>query len=133
MRARALPQGESGSVWLPLAIKKIGNGDRGDLSPFGLNEIAVGLVDEDQHAEHRHVETEGGVLPVPVFRLPHGEPFAGDHHEAEIPDEKGEQERADGEGLGLVERGRGRVARLIQANGAARNKRPVMPSAMISA
>ncbi len=53
--------------------------------------LGIGLIDEDQHAEHRHIEAESGLLPVPGGRLPHGEPFAGNDHEAEIPDEEGEQ------------------------------------------
>ena len=56
----------------------------------GWGEIGVGQTDENEDAEHSHVEAEGGLLAVPGGGLPHGEPFTGHHHEAEEPDEKPE-------------------------------------------
>src|SRR4029079_10787557 len=66
-------------------------------------EVVIGQRHEDQYAEHRRVETESSLLSVPGLRLPHGEPFAGNHHEAEEPDKKGERGADDDERLGLVE------------------------------
>ena len=50
--------------------------------------VGVGLVDEDQHTDQRHVETESGLLPVPDLGLPHGEKLAADDLSAIIFDEK---------------------------------------------
>src|SRR3712207_7970952 len=58
-------------------------------------EIAVRLVDEDQHAENRHIEAEGGLLPVPGLGLPHQEPFSPDDHEAEEPDQRSEEHTSE--------------------------------------
>jgi hypothetical protein len=41
--------------------------------------IDVELVDEDQHGEHGDIEAECGFLSIPRRRLPHGEPFTGNH------------------------------------------------------
>src|SRR5690606_217436 len=71
-------------------------------------ELALGLVDEDQHGHDRHVELEGGILAVPGLRLPHGEPLATDHHEAEEPDQETDGRSRRDAGFRRVE-GRGRA------------------------
>jgi hypothetical protein len=73
-------------------------------------EIDVALIDEDQHAQDGDIEAEGGFLSISGRRLPHGEPLAGNHHEAEEPDEEGEKASGDDVSLARVELGRLRVA-----------------------
>src|ERR1700722_182073 len=65
--------------------------------------VAVGQNDENQHAEHHHDDAEGGLLPVPGLRLPHGKIFASDHQEAEEPEAKAARQAGHGQNLGAVE------------------------------
>src|SRR5260221_8383361 len=53
-----------------------------------LMTLAVGQADENQHSKDHCGDAERRRLPVPNLRLPHGEVFAGDHHEAEKPEAK---------------------------------------------
>src|SRR6185312_12110959 len=53
--------------------------------------------------EHGDIEAECGFLSIPRRRLPHGEPFTGNHHEAEEPDEEGKRRRGDDVGFCPVE------------------------------
>ena len=54
--------------------------------------FAVRQADENQHSKDHCGDAERCVLSVPNLRLPHGEVFAGNHHEAEKPEDKADSQ-----------------------------------------
>ena len=54
--------------------------------------VAVRQANENKHSKDHCGDAERRVLPVPNLGLPHGEVFAGDHHEAEKPEAKADSQ-----------------------------------------
>src|SRR5262245_14684556 len=52
--------------------------------------FAVRQADKNQYSQDHGGDAAGSVLPVPNLRLPHGEVFASNYHEAEKPEDKAE-------------------------------------------
>ena len=89
------------------------------LQPFAARfKLVVTHRDENQHAQDHDREAEGARHAVPVFRLPHAEPFAADRHEADLPQQEAEREPEDGEGLGAMKRSSAGVQAAQQSDGA---------------
>src|SRR5215472_1996354 len=86
--------------------------------------LLLRLEDEDHHEDDAHDEAEGGFLAVPMRRLPHGEPLAGDDEKAHEPDEKSEETADGGPELGRRELGGAGAARAPERDGAPGERQP---------
>jgi hypothetical protein len=80
------------------------------------------MIKEDKNREDCNINAEGGLLCIPVLRLPHSKPLSGDHREDKEPQEEGYERTADGVGLGAVEVDSRPVTRLPHSQAAQEEK-----------
>lgn len=99
------------------------------LGPAGVSgRIRIRLIDEDQHAQDRQVNAERRLEAVPCARLPHQEPFAAHHHEAEEPQQEAQRGPRVDQRLGAPERLGRQTPRTPHRNAPSRNSAPITAS-----
>jgi len=91
--------------------------------------LAVWLRHEQQHYPDDGEHAEGGVLTVPILRLPHQEPFPANAQKGDQPHKKSAGESRNGDALGLIEGDRiaPQSPRQIQSAPPAENHRDGFP------